>query len=34
MPVTVAVDANGDAVHISGPKIWRSKIGKLPAVEI
>lgn len=34
MPVTVAVDSTGDAVHISGPKIWRSKIGKLPAVEV
>jgi fumarate hydratase class I len=34
MPVTVAVDSTGDAVHISGPKIWRSKIGKLPAIEV
>jgi len=34
MPVTVAVDVEGDSVHISGPKIWRSKIGKLPLVEI
>jgi fumarate hydratase class I len=34
MPVTVAVDSSGDSVHISGPKIWRSKIGKLPLTEI
>lgn len=26
MPVTVAVDAKGDAVHQSGPEIWRGKI--------
>lgn len=33
MPVTVAVDARGDSVHVSGPREWRSKIGKLPVVE-
>ncbi|MEX0941431.1 MAG: fumarate hydratase [Pseudomonadales bacterium] len=33
MPVTVAVDARGESVHISGPKIWQSKIGKLPVAE-
>ncbi len=26
MPVTVAVDANGDSVHNSGPAQWRAKI--------
>ena len=26
MPVTVAVDSRGDAVHTSGPAIWRGKI--------
>ena len=26
MPVTVAVDTNGDSVHQSGPQIWRAKI--------
>ncbi len=26
MPVTVAVDANGESVHESGPKIWKLKI--------
>lgn len=34
MPVTVAVDVKGESVHITGPKIWRSKIGKLPVIEI
>ena len=34
MPVTVAVDTQGESVHVSGPKLWRSKIGKLPVVEI
>ncbi len=26
MPVTVAVDTNGSAVHETGPKIWKAKI--------
>ena len=26
MPVTVAVDANGESVHQTGPKIWKAKI--------
>lgn len=30
MPVTVAVDTSGDAVHESGPREWRAKIGKIP----
>ena len=30
MPVTVAVDALGNAVHQSGPAEWRAKIGKIP----
>ena len=34
MPVTVAVDSNGESVHITGPKLWRSKIGLLPVLEI
>jgi fumarate hydratase class I len=34
MPVTVAVDCEGESVHISGPKEWRSKIGKLPVLEV
>ncbi len=33
MPVIVAVDANGDSVHKSGPKAWRGRIADLP-VEI
>ncbi len=28
MPVTVAVDVNGDAVHKSGPETWRLKIAE------
>lgn len=30
MPVTVAVDAAGNAVHTSGPREWCARIGKLP----
>jgi fumarate hydratase class I len=26
MPVTVAVDVNGESVHQTGPKMWRAKI--------
>jgi fumarate hydratase class I len=32
MPVTVAVDARGNAVHKAGPAEWRAKIGKIPVV--
>ncbi len=30
MPVTVAVDANGIAVHSTGPKEWQAKIAGMP----
>jgi fumarate hydratase class I len=30
MPVTVAVDPSGNAVHKSGPAQWRARIGKIP----
>jgi fumarate hydratase class I len=30
MPVTVAVDTAGNAVHESGPREWRGRIGKIP----
>ncbi len=30
MPVTVAVDSQGSSVHITGPKEWQAKIGKIP----
>ena len=30
MPVTVAVDSGGTSVHITGPKEWQIKIGKIP----
>ncbi|MDX1607071.1 MAG: fumarate hydratase [Candidatus Competibacterales bacterium] len=33
MPVTVAVDVNGDSVHQTGPREWRGRIGKIPVVE-
>ena len=32
MPVIVAVDSTGYAVHRSGPAEWRAKIGKIPVV--
>ena len=32
MPVTVAVDSNGNSVHKTGPAEWRAKIGKIPVV--
>jgi fumarate hydratase, class I len=33
MPVTVAVDSRGESVHITGPREWQSKIGKIPLGE-
>jgi fumarate hydratase class I len=33
MPVIVAVDPTGAAVHKSGPAEWRAKIGKIPVVQ-
>ena len=30
MPVTVAVDATGVSAHVTGPKEWQAKIGKIP----
>jgi len=32
MPVTVAVDSQGHAVHEIGPRQWQAKIGKIPVV--
>ena len=26
MPVTVAVDVNGESVHQTGPEVWRARI--------
>jgi fumarate hydratase class I len=34
MPVTVAVDSAGGAVHKSGPAEWRARIGKIPIVPV
>jgi fumarate hydratase class I len=33
MPVTVAVDSQGVSVHQIAPKIWQSKIGKIPVAQ-
>ncbi|RUS66103.1 Fumarate hydratase class I, aerobic [Saezia sanguinis] len=30
MPVTVAVDSSGTSAHITGPREWQAKIGKIP----
>jgi len=30
MPVTVAVDSGGTSAHITGPREWQAKIGKIP----
>jgi len=30
MPVTVAVDAEGNSVHQTGPAEWQARIGKIP----
>ncbi len=32
MPVTVAVDAEGSAVHHTGPREWQQKIGRIPVL--
>jgi len=34
MPVTVAVDSGGNAIHKSGPAEWRSRIGKIPVAVV
>ncbi len=34
MPVTVAVDAEGTAVHKTGPREWQTRIGKIPVVAL
>lgn len=33
MPVTVAVDSNGQSIHKTGPAEWRGKIASIPVVE-
>ncbi|GBU09736.1 fumarate hydratase [Gammaproteobacteria bacterium] len=32
MPVTVAVDTQGNSIHREGPKIWQEKLRKIPVV--
>ncbi len=34
MPVTVAVDSGGNAVHKTGPAEWRARIGKIPVAVV
>lgn len=34
MPVIVAVDSTGNAVHRTGPAEWRARIGKIPVVVV
>jgi fumarate hydratase class I len=34
MPVTVAVDSTGAAVHKTGPATWRARIGKIPVAVV
>ena len=34
MPVTVAVDCNGESVHKSGPAMWRRRIAEEHAIEV
>jgi fumarate hydratase class I len=34
MPVTVAVDAAGNALHKTGPAQWRARIGKIPVAVV
>src|SRR6185295_5237928 len=34
MPVTVAVDAGGTSAHITGPREWQAKIGKIPVAVV
>ena len=34
MPVTVAVDTQGESVHITGPAIWQKKIAEAQVVEV
>jgi fumarate hydratase class I len=34
MPVTVAVDSTGTAVHKTGPATWRARIGKIPVAVV
>jgi len=34
MPVIVAVDSAGNAIHKSGPAEWRARIGKIPVITV
>ncbi len=32
LPATVAVDANGESIHTTGPAAWQARIGKIPVI--
>jgi fumarate hydratase, class I len=32
MPVTVAVDSEGNSLHQIGPQEWQKRIGKIPVI--
>jgi fumarate hydratase, class I len=32
MPVTVAVDSEGNSLHQIGPQEWQKQIGKIPVI--
>jgi fumarate hydratase class I len=34
MPVTVAVDADGESIHSTGPRHWQARIGKIPVAAV
>src|ERR1700704_696354 len=34
MPVTVAVDSGGTSAHITGPREWQARIGKIPVAVV
>ena len=34
MPVTVAVDSQGESVHETGPRLWQGKIGMIPVAPV
>jgi fumarate hydratase class I len=33
MPVTVAVDAKGTSVHVTGPAEWQQRIAGIPILQ-
>jgi fumarate hydratase class I len=33
MPVTVAVDTQGNSIHESGPREWKARIADIPIIK-